>query len=65
MSIQDAFKRFQKEKFYQLKLNKYLKNVQVDRKSPEFKQQLREKFIETAKKYIGVPYAKKYHEAGD
>jgi hypothetical protein len=65
VSIQDAFKRFQKEKFYQLKLNKYLKNVQVDRKSPEFKQQLREKFIETAKKYIGVPYAKKYHEAGD
>lgn len=27
VSIQDAFKKFQKEKFYQLKLNKYLKNI--------------------------------------
>lgn len=34
VSIQDAFKKFQKEKFYQLKLNKYLKNVNKDRKSP-------------------------------
>lgn len=34
ISIQDAFKKFQKEKFYQLKLNKYLKNIQVDRTSP-------------------------------
>jgi hypothetical protein len=41
VSIQDAFKKFQKEKFYQLKLNKFLKNVKVDRTSPEFKQQLR------------------------
>jgi hypothetical protein len=65
VSIQDAFKKFQKEKFYQLKLNKYLKNVQVDRKNSDFKQQLREKFIETAKKYIGVPYAQKYHQPGD
>lgn len=65
VSIQDAFKKFQKEKFYQLKLNKFLKNVKVDRTSPEFKQQLRQKFIETAKKYIGVPYAQKYHKPGD
>jgi hypothetical protein len=40
-SIQDAFKKFQKEKFYQLKLNRFLKNVKVDRSTPEFKQQLR------------------------
>lgn len=37
ISIQDAFKKFQKEKFYQLKLNKYLKNIQIDRKSNYFK----------------------------
>lgn len=37
ISIQEAFKKFQKEKFYQLKLNKYLQAVQVDRTSPEFK----------------------------
>ena len=45
LSIQDAFKKFQKEKFYQLKLNKYLKNIQVDRTSHAFKQELRQKFI--------------------
>lgn len=42
-----------------------MKNVKIDRTSPEFKQQLREKFIETAKKYIGVPYAQKYHKPSD
>ena len=26
---------------------------------------MREKFIETAKKYIGVPYAQKFHQPGD
>lgn len=39
--------------------------MKIDRTSPEFKQQLREKFIETAKKYIGVPYAQKYHKPSD
>ena len=38
VSIQEAFKKFQKEKFYQLKLNKYLKNVNKDRTTPSFKQ---------------------------
>ena len=65
VSIQEAFKKFQKEKFYQLKLNKYLKNVQVDRTSAEFKNQLRQKFIQTAQKYTGVPYGQKYHQPGD
>jgi len=32
--------------------------VQVDRRSEKFNQFLRDKFIETAKKYIGVPYKK-------
>ena len=26
---------------------------------------LRQKFIDTAKKYMGVPYAKKYHNPGE
>ena len=34
------------------------------RRSPEFKEELRQKFIDTAKKYIGVPYKRKYHEKG-
>jgi len=37
----------------------------VDRKDPVFKQKLREKFVETAKKYFGVPYAQRYHQPGE
>lgn len=65
MSIQEAFKKFQKQKFYQLKLNKYLQNTKIDRSSLEFKAQLRQKFVQTAHKYIGVPYCQKYHNKGD
>ena len=36
-----------------------------DRNSPEFKENLRRKFIDTAKKYIGVPYKKTFHKEGD
>jgi len=35
-----------------------------ERYSKEFKENLRKKFIETAKKYFGVPYGKKYHKEG-
>ena len=31
------------------------------RKTKEFKENLRLKFIETSKKYFGVPYAQKFH----
>lgn len=50
-----------------MKIKKLLtsKNMNVDRKNPEFKKKLREKFVETAKKYLGVPYAKRYHKPGD
>jgi len=37
----------------------------VDRKDPAFKAQLREKFVETCKKYFGVPYAKRYWKEGE
>lgn len=32
------------------------------RKSPQHKALLRQKFVETAKRYFGIPYKKKYHE---
>lgn len=35
-----------------------------DRSSAEFRNMLRDKFIETAKKYFGVPYAKRFHKSG-
>jgi hypothetical protein len=47
-----------------LKLNRFLKQIKIDRSTTEFKEHLREKFIENMKKYIGVPYAKKYHKPG-
>jgi len=31
-----------------------------DRADPAVKKRLREKFVETAKKYFGVPYAQRY-----
>jgi hypothetical protein len=46
-------------------LNKYLKQTEIDRSSKDFKDQLRTKFIETAKKYIGIPYAQKYLKPSD
>lgn len=37
----------------------------MDRSCPEFRRQLRNKFVETAKKYMGIPYAQKYHKPSD
>ena len=37
----------------------------VDRKDPAVKKRLREKFLEIAKKYFGVPYAKRYWVEGE
>ncbi len=36
-----------------------------DRKDPNVKQRLRDKFVETAIKYFGVPYAKRYWQPGE
>lgn len=66
-SLQDHFNRFRKRRTEEIKYKQFLssKNKNVDRKDPAFKQRLREKFVETAKKYYGVPYAKRYHQPGD
>jgi hypothetical protein len=37
----------------------------INRKDPEFKQRLREKFLQTVKKYFGVPYARRYWKEGE
>ena len=37
----------------------------MDKKDPAVKKRLREKFLETAKKYFGVPYAKRYFNPGE
>ena len=59
-SLQDHFKKFKKARHEKFKYNRYLKNIKVnDRSTKEFQNDLRAKFVETAKKYLGVPYAKR------
>ncbi len=38
--------------------------TKLDRSSLEFRERLRTKFIEAVRKYIGVPYAKRFHKPG-
>ena len=60
-SLQQKFNKFRKERHEKFKFQQYLKTAhKFDRNTAEFKAFLRSKFIETAKKYIGVPYAQKY-----
>ena len=60
VSLQDRFKKFKKERHEKFKYNQYLKNIKIkDRSTKEFQDYLRNKFVETAKKYLGVPYAKR------
>ena len=64
--MQKNFMKFMNRKKSQRKHNKHLKKTAAKkRRSPEFKEELRKKFVETPKKYIGVPYAKRYHKPGD
>jgi len=64
-SLQDSFGRFRKKKIEKHKYKNYLKEkANAERRDPAFKENLRKKFVETAKKYYGVPYKRKYHEEG-
>eukprot|EP01035_Chromulina_nebulosa_P023750 gene23750-30802_t len=66
-SLQNSFKRFREQKIRERKL---LLSMQQDRtggptRSQEFKDALREKFLGVAKKYIGVPYARRFQAESD
>jgi len=61
-SLQDAFERFRQRKIQEKKL---LKDAQKIERTPEFKAELRRKFVEQCKKYIGVPYAERYKAPED
>lgn len=62
-SLQASFDRFRRQRMEQLKSRKIERRT-YNREDPEFRAELRRKFIERAKYYIGVPYAKKYHQPG-
>jgi cell wall-associated NlpC family hydrolase len=65
-SLQDHFNRFRKAKKQDIKYRNYVAEQAVkNRKDAEFKDRLRQKFIETAKKYFGVPYGAKYWKEGE
>ncbi|XP_007905131.1 uncharacterized protein LOC103187438 isoform X2 [Callorhinchus milii] len=63
-TLQEAFRKFRKKR------QEKLRNVKSIRVNPHSVQnevqlwELRQKFIEQAKHYIGVPYAKKFHDPG-
>jgi hypothetical protein len=61
-SLQDNFKRFRDQKIRERQLMSQCRKDREggSKRSQEFKDALREKFVEQAKKYIGVPYAERY-----
>jgi hypothetical protein len=64
--LQDAFKRFKQERLQEHRLAKFMQKERAKgRKSPEQMNALRAKFVAQCKKYIGVPYAQRYHAEGD
>lgn len=61
-SLQDNFKRFRKQKVKERKIMLMCKE-ELTTKGPrtrEFKDNLRMKFVDQAKKYLGVPYSERY-----
>jgi len=69
-NLQDSFQRFQKLKIGQLKQQKKLKKAQrkqrqKDRAKPQNMWNLRMRFLYELKKYLGVPYAKRYFKPGE
>lgn len=62
VSLQDSFKKFLDQKKKERQIQKMCRDERLigGKRSEEFKSSLREKFINTAKQYLGVPYAERY-----
>lgn len=60
--LQSKFKQYlQKKKDLLKKKLKHKESNKTKARTPEFKQKVREKIIERAKHYYGIPYSRKYH----
>ena len=62
-SLQDSFRKFRDQKKKERHILKLSRNGEFSsngERTDVYKDALREKFIEAAKKYIGVPYAERY-----
>ncbi|XP_067826386.1 probable beta-tubulin polyglutamylase isoform X3 [Heptranchias perlo] len=65
LTLQEAFEKFRKKRQEELwNLKRIQLNICRQVKDPDRTWQLRLRFLEKAESYIGVPYAKKYHEPG-
>ena len=71
-TLQQRFARFRKERQRERKLAKFVAQPRMNadkqsglERSKEFRDGLRAKFVSTAKKYLGVPYAASYHPTPD
>ena len=65
-ALQKNFDRFRKAKVDEIKYRNYVaRQTNQGVRDETFKNQLRMKFVETAKKYFGVPYAKRYWQPGE
>ena len=65
-NLQGNFARFRKAKAEEIKYRNYVaKQTKPNERNQEFKDRLRAKFLETVKKYFGVPYAKRYWKPGE
>jgi hypothetical protein len=60
-SLQEAFSKFRSRKIQELKLARFNSQENLNR-SIEYKNDLRNSFIQSAMGYIGVPYSKRYKE---
>ncbi|UJR27304.1 hypothetical protein I4U23_008599 [Adineta vaga] len=66
-NLQDAFRRFREQRMDEMRLQQRLearKKKKIRRSNPKRMRRLRLKFLEQAKRYLGIPYAKKYFEPG-
>ena len=62
LSLQDRFKAMRRRKLAESKHAYYIRGR--GNRSEQRKMMLRKQFISQVKKYIGTPYARKYHEKG-
>lgn len=65
-NLQASFMKFREQKIKEMQMMKMAKQASLtNNRTPEFKDALRKKFVETAKKYLGVPYAFRYKAPED
>ena len=61
VSLQDSFKKFRNQKLKERQILKLCKaEISLGKRSDTYKDNLRLKFIEGCKKYLGVPYAERF-----